>query len=136
MTLAYQTQVTAIGGRAGSAASADRRLRIEFSTPGVLGGDDGIGTNPEQLLAAAYAACFLSAIRKAAGDEGQTVAADANVTAKVGLCRETTTLDVALSVDLPGIEHAAVERIVTRAREICPFSRALDGNAGVRVLVV
>lgn len=136
MTLAYQTQVTAIGGRSGSAASADRRLRIDLSRPGDLGGDNGDGTNPEQLFAAAYAACFLSAIKRAAQQQGIAVAADANVTAKVGLNRDDGVLDVTLSIDLPDVEPGVADRIVEQAHQTCPYSQALRGNAKARIIVI
>ena len=156
-----QTQVTAIGGRAGWAASADGRFRVELARPG--DGDDrradagAAGTNPEQLFGAAYAACFLSAIRKVAEREGVTIAPDANVTAKVALRPDAEPdppegglpegglpevglpevgLDVTLVVDLPDVEGDMAQRMAAQAHEMCPYSRAIRGNVAVRIVVI
>ena len=147
MPSTYQTQVTAIGGRAGLAASADRRLRIQLAKPGApdLGGADdeeAVGTNPEQLFGAAYAACFLSAIRKVAEREGVTIAADANVTAKVALRpggdpgADAMALDVSLMVDLPNVGCEIARRMALAADDMCPYSRAIRGNVDVRIVVI
>src|ERR1700751_5207531 len=85
METLYQTQATAIGGREGSAASVDGLLRVNLAMPEALGGQGGRGTNPEQLFAAGYAACFLSAIRHIAAQEKAAITDDANVTATIGL---------------------------------------------------
>ena len=142
----YQTQVTAIGGRAGLAASEDRRLRIELAKPGApdagRADTEAAGTNPEQLFGAAYAACFLSAIRKVAEREGLSIAPDANVTAKVALvpgagpAGGATVLDVSLLVDLPDVTGEIAQRIATAADEMCPYSRAIRGNVDVRIVVI
>ncbi|MEG3177736.1 organic hydroperoxide resistance protein [Sphingomonas sp. RB3P16] len=135
MSIMYTTQATALGGRAGTAATADGRLRVELSTPRILGGDDGPGTNPEQLFAAGYAACFLSAIKSAAVAAKVAIANDSNVTASVGLRTNDRTggeaLAVSLSIDLPGLDQPTATRVVDFAHAICPYSNAMRGNVDV-----
>jgi Ohr subfamily peroxiredoxin len=142
----YRTEVTAIGGRDGFAQSADRRLRLELC--GERGSERAKGTDPEQLLAAAYASCFLSAIRQAGREAGVEVAADANVTARVELDTEPDAeldqadaapdepgLRVSLIVDLPGLDPAQRQALVERAHAISRCSRALRRSVAVRTVV-
>ncbi len=141
MTILYRTQATAIGGRSGFAGSADGRLRVELSRPKAMGrdesGGDGGATNPEQLFAAGYAACFLSAIRYVAAQLDVAVAPDSNVTACVGIGPadeaddESLVLSVTLSIDLPGLDTSLAERVAQRAHAICPYSKAIRGNVAV-----
>ncbi len=135
----YQTQATAIGGRSGWAASADGALRVHLALPPALGGAGGDGTNPEQLFAAGYAACFLSAIKSAAEQSHVTIAEDANVTASVGIAprqeHDGLTLQLALAVDLPGLERKTAERIVAAAHQACPYSDALRRNIDVHLTI-
>ncbi len=139
MKTLYQTQATAIGGRAGSAASEDGRLKVRLDLPRSLGGDDREGTNPEQLFAAGFAAAFLAAIRRTADREGVSIAPDSNVTATVGIAGEAIggpeTLSLSLSVDLPGLNTATVSRIVRAAHAACPYSAATRGNVEVSISV-
>jgi osmotically inducible protein OsmC len=132
----YQAEATSIGGRTGLAASSDGHLRVKLAAPAALGGSDGDGTNPEQLFAAGYAACFLSAIRSAAAEENTTIADDANVTATVALGpREDgpgLALQVSLGVDLPGLDRGTAERVVAIAQDNCPYTHATRGNVDVR----
>ena len=139
MKILYQTQATAVGGRTGSAASADGALRVHLATPRELGGDGTAGTNPEQLFAAGYAACFLSAIKFVAAQDKAAVPVDANVTATVGIRPSGNgqgfALAVALAVDLPGLDRGAAERIVAAAHQTCPYSNATRGNIDVRITI-
>ena len=139
MSNIYQAEATSIGGRTGLAASSDGHLRLRLAAPATLGGSGGEGTNPEQLFAAGYAACFLSAIRSAAAQENTTIADDANVTATVVLgTREDgagLALQVALGVDLPGTDRRTAERIVAVAQDNCPYTHATRGNVDVRVRI-
>lgn len=139
MKALYQTQATAIGGRTGLAASSDGALRVKLATPEALGGPGGDGTNPEQLFAAGYAACFLSAIKSAAAEEKTSIADDANVTATVGIDTRDGEpgfeLQVALGIDLPGLDRATAERIVAAAHRACPYSNATRGNVEVRLSI-
>ncbi len=139
MSNIYQAEATSIGGRTGLAASSDGQLRVRLAAPATLGGPGDEGTNPEQLFAAGYAACFLSAIRSAASEENTTIADDANVTATVVLgTREDgagLALQVALGVDLPGIDRGTAERLVAVAQDKCPYTHATRGNVDVRVRI-
>lgn len=136
MRILYETEATAIGGRDGAVASSDGALRLKLARPDVLGGTGGDGVNPEQLFAAGYAACFLSAIKTVAEQEGATIAQDANVTATVGLGSQDDEpelgLRVALDIDLPGLTRDTAERIVAAARDACPYSNATRGNVDIR----
>jgi lipoyl-dependent peroxiredoxin len=139
MSNIYQAEATSIGGRTGLAASSDGHLRVRLAAPVTLGGSGGDGTNPEQLFAAGYAACFLSAIRCAAAEANTTIADDANVTATVVLCTREEgpglALRVALGVDLPGVDRGTAERIVAVAQHNCPYTHATRGNVDVRVRI-
>jgi lipoyl-dependent peroxiredoxin len=139
MSNIYEAEATSIGGRTGMAASSDGHLRVKLAAPETLGGPGGEGTNPEQLFAAGYAACFLSAIRAAAAEQNTTIADDANVTATVALgTRETgpgLALQVALGIDLPGVDRPTAERLVAVAQDNCPYTYATRGNVDVRVRI-
>lgn len=138
MKTLYETQATAIGGRAGSAASADGRLKVRLDLPRSLGGDDREGTNPEQLFAAGYAAAFLSAIKRIARDQDFDIAPDSNVTATVAIAADGEgdhLLRVTLSADLPGLALETAERLVAAAHVGCPYSAAIRGNLDVRISV-
>lgn len=139
MSNIYQTEATSIGGRTGLAASSDGQLRVKLVAPAILGGSGVDGTNPEQLFAAGYAACFLSAIRAAATVENATITDDANVTATVALGSRAEgpglTLRVALGVDLPGVDRRTAERIVAVAQDNCPYTYATRGNIDVRIRI-
>ena len=127
MNILYQTEATSIGGRTGLAASFDGALRVRLAMPAALGGAGGEGGNPEQLFAAGYAACFLTAIKNAAAEEGTEIAEDANVTATVGVgTREDEPglhLQVALGIDLPGLDRETAERIVAAAHRVTVRTR-------------
>ncbi|SOD90622.1 organic hydroperoxide resistance protein [Caenispirillum bisanense] len=139
MDIKYRTTASATGGREGRAASDDNRLSVTLSTPKELGGGGGEGTNPEQLFAAGYSACFLGALKFVAGKEKVKVPEDATVTATVGIGpRDDGTgfgIDVDLTIALPGIEHAVAEDLVQKAHVVCPYSHATRGNIDVRLAV-
>jgi len=127
MNHVYSAAATALGGRAGFASSSDGRLKVELSTPSALGGDDGPGTNPEQLFAAAQAASLLAAIRKVAGAKAIDIPLDSNVTATIVLEDEDDAgplLHVALAADIPGVEIVVAHAIVEEALRLCPIARA------------
>jgi len=139
MPILYTTSATATGGREGRAESADARLQVSLSTPKELGGPGGAGTNPEQLFAAGYAACFLSAIKYVAAQDKMRIAEGSTVEATVGVGpREDGAgfgLDVALRIALPGLPREAAETLVQRAHVVCPYSHATRGNLDVRLTV-
>ena len=134
----YRTSARATGGRDGRAATLDGALDVTLATPKELGGAGGPGNNPEQLFAAGYAACFIGAMKFVASQGGPKVPADAAVTATVGIGPRAEGgfgLDVALDVELPGLERAAAEDLVAKAHQVCPYSNATRGNIDVRLNV-
>ena len=134
----YQAEVTATGGRDGKASSHDGLLSVSLSVPKSLGGPGGEGTNPEQLFAAGYAACFLGAVKLVARARKITPSAEPTVTAKVGMGPVAVgyALTVELKVDLPGLKKSVAEEIVAGAHERCPYSNATRGNIDVKLTVV
>ena len=139
MKIRYTTQATSTGGREGASRSADGVLAVTLSTPKELGGAGGPGTNPEQLFAAGYSACFLGALKFVAGKAKVQIPADATVTAKVGIGpRDDGTgfgIEVALTISVPGLDRATVENLVQQAHVVCPYSHATKGNIPVTLAV-
>jgi osmotically inducible protein OsmC len=137
MKIAYSTKATATGGRDGRATSEDGKLDVKLTTPKELGGPGGDATNPEQLFAAGYSACFLSAIKYVAAQSKIPVPADTTVTASVGVGPRDDGrgfgLDVALEVRLPALERQVAEDLIARAHVVCPYSEATRSNLNVRL---
>ncbi|WP_437762151.1 organic hydroperoxide resistance protein [Sorangium sp. So ce281] len=134
----YTTQATAHGGRDGHAATADGAFKVKLSTPKELGGAGGEGNNPEQLFAAGYAACFLSALKLVAAQEKARIPAEATVTATVGIGPRSEGgfgLDIDLRIALPGLERSHAEQLVEKAHQVCPYSNATRNNVPVRLEV-
>jgi lipoyl-dependent peroxiredoxin len=133
MQVLYTAEATAWGGRDGRAASSDNVLDVQLAVPKELGGPGGAATNPEQLFAAGYAACFHSALKLVA--RGQGVDADESaVTARVGIGANDAggfALTVELEAELPGVDRDTAEALVARAHEVCPYSNATRGNVDV-----
>lgn len=129
----YTASATATGGRNGKIVSSDQVLDLEVRTPKELGGSGGAYTNPEQLFAAGYAACFDSAlslvIRMAKIKTGTT-----SVTAHVGIGKNDADgfgLAVTLEVNIPDVDVATAEELVAKAHGVCPYSNATRGNVEV-----
>ena len=125
----YQVQATALGGRNGSVATSDGRHRFQLSEAAAEGVAPD-SASPEQLLAAGYAACFLSAIRSAADEREIKLPTDGNVTVRIGLRRSVDgtgalDFDFDVGVDLPALPVERAEELVAAAHQRCPFSRAL-----------
>jgi osmotically inducible protein OsmC len=133
----YTAHATATGGRTGSATTPDGALKVELSTPRELGGTGGTGTNPEQLFAAGYSACFLSAMKAVAGKMKVALPADAAVSADVsiGPIAAGYGLQVALQVHVPGWTREHTETLVNAAHKVCPYSNATRGNIDVALKV-
>jgi len=135
----YTAEATVTGGREGHGRSSDGRLDVQLSVPAGMGGDDGPGTNPEQLFATGYAACFQSALGSIARLERVSVD-DSTVTARVGLgpsCAGKYGFEIELLVSLPSIaDRAEAERLTGLAHQRCPYSNAVKGNVDVKVIVV
>ena len=136
----YKTAATATGGRDGAVRTNDGALDLNLSVPAELGGPGGQGNNPEQLFACGYAACFLGAMKAAAGKGGQKMPEDASVTATVGIGPRSEGgfgITAELEVSLPSMERQAAEELARKAHEeICPYSHATRGNLDVKVRVV
>lgn len=134
MKILYTAEATAEGGRDGRTRSSDGRLELRTVAPPELGGPaDADGTNPEQLFAAGYASCFHSAVKLVA-EHGKVAHADSAVTARVGFGPTGSGgfgLEVALDVQLPGVDAGAAEKVVRRAHRHCPYSNAVKGNVEV-----
>jgi Ohr subfamily peroxiredoxin len=135
----YTARATAEGGRLGHTASDDGRLDVELSTPAAMGGDDGPGTNPEQLFAAGYASCFHSALAIVAR-RLKLDASGSTVTAEVGIGPMTEGvgygLSVGLTVALPGVpDREAAMQLVEAAHQVCPYSTATRGVLEVALQV-
>ncbi len=129
----YTAEATADGPRTGRTRSADGRLDVTLSLPAAMGGDDGPGTNPEQLFAAGYAACFHSAMRHALRplDLRPTALEGCTVTALVHFDKTgPTTFDLAVELQarLPGLDREMAQRRMDLTHEVCPYSRATRGN--------
>jgi Ohr subfamily peroxiredoxin len=134
----YRTTATATGGRDGQARSEDGRFEVKLSTPKELGGAGGDGSNPEQLFAAGYSACFIGAMKVAGQQLKLRVPAEAKVTATVGIGPRAEGgfgITADLVVSLPGLERADAERIVALAHQICPYSNATRGNVDVGLTI-
>jgi len=135
----YTAQATATGGRDGTASSDDGVLNVKLSTPKALGGAGGDGTNPEQLFAAGYSACFIGALKVVAGQSGVKLPQDLSITAKVGIGPRSEGgfgITAALTISLPGIDRAIAEDLVAKAHQVCPYSNATRGNVDVGLTVV
>ena len=134
----YQAQATATGGRDGRAVSSDGVLDVKLTTPKELGGAGGAATNPEQLFAAGYSACFMGAMKFVAMQQKKPFPADATVTGKVGIgpIPAGFGIEVDLAVSLPGMARAEAEALVEAAHKVCPYSNATRGNIDVRLSVI
>ncbi|CAM3827403.1 organic hydroperoxide resistance protein [Deinococcus frigens] len=137
MSNLYTAQATATGGRAGHTRSDDGRVDLNLSVPRGMGGDDGPGTNPEQLFAAGYAACFQGALGVVARRDKITLGGDQTITALVGLNKDSGAfaLDVELQGHFPGLDEQQAMDLMKAAHEVCPYSAATRNNVDVRLSV-
>ncbi|MDX2263558.1 MAG: organic hydroperoxide resistance protein [Hyphomicrobiales bacterium] len=140
MKILYTTKATATGGRTGHGRTEDGVLDVQLTTPKELGGDGARGTNPEQLFATGYSACFLGALKYVAGKEKIALPQDTTVTATVGIGPRDDGqgfgIDAALAIHAPGVERTIVEDLVQKAHVVCPYSHATKGSLDVRLSVV
>jgi Ohr subfamily peroxiredoxin len=137
VTPLYIAEATSTGGRDGKSRSSDGKLDVKLSTPKELGGAGGEGTNPEQMFAAGYSACFIGALKFVAGQEKKALPADFSITANVGIGQIPGGfgLDIDLHIKLPGLAQAEAESLVEKAHQVCPYSNATRGNVDVRLHV-
>ncbi|PSK91650.1 organic hydroperoxide resistance protein [Taibaiella chishuiensis] len=129
----YTGKVHVTGGREGNASSDDGRLQTALTPPG----GKGTGTNPEQLFAAGWSACFIGAIKHNAATLGLRVPDTASVDAEVDLAtnQDGFLLQARLRVALPGLEPEAARQLVVAAHDTCPYSKATRGNINVHIQV-
>lgn len=134
----YTAHASATGGRDGRAVSSDGVIDVKLSVPKELGGGGGAATNPEQLFAAGYSACFLGAVKHVARNAGVKISDDAKVSADVGIGPIPTgfAIKVDLTVSLPGLDKAQAEKLVQDAHIVCPYSNATRNNVEVTLKVV
>ncbi len=138
MSALYSTTVSAVGGRNGTVRSGDGLLDLPLALPAALGGK-GDKTNPEQLFAAGYAACFGNAVIHVTRNKEKKIKdADVEVDATVGMVSNNSggfVLTVALDVVIAGVDQATAEEIVATAHQVCPYSNATRGNIDVALTV-
>ena len=137
MDIIYQAEATAWGGREGRAASSDGVLDLQLFVPTAMGGPGG-GTNPEQLFATGYAACFHSALKLVARAE-KIDASESAVTAKVGIGANDSGgfgLQVALELEIDGVDRDTAQMLMEKAHQVCPYSNATRGNIEVTLGIV
>jgi Ohr subfamily peroxiredoxin len=137
----YTAHATSTGGRTGTTESSDGKIKLQLSTPKGLGGDDGPGTNPEQLFASGYSACFIGAMKAVARNQKVTLPAEVSIKADVSIGPMSGKpgafgIAVAMAVSVPGMDKAAAEALVKAAHEVCPYSNATRGNIDVTLSVV
>ncbi|MCA6952069.1 organic hydroperoxide resistance protein [Pectobacterium polaris] len=134
----YVAHAQATGGRDGRAVSSDKAVDIKLTTPRELGGAGAEGTNPEQLFAAGYSACFLGAMKFVGARDKIAVPADTTVNGSVGIGAIPTGfgIEVELKISLPGLDRSVAEDLVQKAHIVCPYSNATRGNIDVTLTIV
>ena len=134
----YRAYAKAIGGRDGRVISSDGVLDLSLSTPMELGGKGGAATNPEQLFAAGYSACFLSSIKFIATRDKIIVPADVAVDGTVGIGPIPTGfgIEVELKISLPGMDRVVAEDLIAKAHIVCPYSNATRNNIDFTLTLV
>ncbi|MBD9415156.1 organic hydroperoxide resistance protein [Pseudomonas sp. PDM16] len=134
----YRAYAEAYGGRDGRAVSSDGILDVALTTPKELGGAGGEGTNPEQLFAAGYSACFLGALKFVGMRDKLSVPADSSIEGVVGIGVVPTgfAIEVELRISLPGLAREAAQELIQRAHIVCPYSNATRNNIDVTLTLV
>jgi Ohr subfamily peroxiredoxin len=127
----YTAHAHTTGGRDGKSKTDDGRLEVTLSSPGT----SGTGTNPEQLFAAGYSACFIGAIKAVAGMQKIDIPADVSIDASVDLGKIPAGYGIAarLDISLPGLDRAAAQALIDAAHQVCPYSNATRGNIDVTI---
>jgi len=137
----YTAHATSTGGRTGTTESSDGAIKLTLVTPKELGGPGGAGTNPEQLFAAGYSACFIGALKAVGARQKIALTSEVSIKADVSIGPMTGKpgafgIAVAMAISLPGLDRAAAEALVAAAHEVCPYSNATRGNIDVALTVV
>lgn len=133
----YRAHAKATGGRDGRAVSSDNVLDVRLTTPRELGGAGGEGTNPEQLFAAGYSACFLGAMKFVAARDKIAFPADTSVDGSVGIgtIPNGFGIEVELKISLPSLDRAEAQALIDKAHIVCPYSNATRNNIDVRLVL-
>jgi Ohr subfamily peroxiredoxin len=133
----YTAHTHTTGGRDGKAVSNDGLLNVDLAAPKAMGGA-GTATNPEQLFAAGYSACFLGALKHVASMQKQKIPDDASIDASVdiGPIPQGFGIAVKLAITLPGIDRETAQNLVDTAHQVCPYSNATRGNIEVEISIV
>ncbi|MEE1893755.1 organic hydroperoxide resistance protein [Pseudomonas otitidis] len=134
----YRASAEATGGRDGRAISSDGVLDVALTTPRELGGAGGVGTNPEQLFAAGYSACFLGAMKFVAARDKLAIPADVSIEGVVGIgaIPNGFGIEAELRISLPGLDAEAARTLVERAHIVCPYSNATRYNIDVTLTLI
>jgi osmotically inducible protein OsmC len=134
----YRAHATATGGRDGRAVASDGALDVKLTTPRELGGAGGTGTNPEQLFAAGYSACFLGALKFVAAREKIALPPTTSIDGSVGIGAIPTGfgIEVELKISLPGLAREAAQTLINQAHVVCPYSNATRNNIDVHLVLV
>lgn len=134
----YTAVATATGGREGSAKSSTGSFDVKLTTPKALGGAGAAGTNPEELFAAGYSACFIGAMKHVAATEKISLPADTAITGHVGIGPIPAGFGIAveLQISLPGMDRAAAQALIEKAHRVCPYSNATRGNVDVKLTLI
>jgi Ohr subfamily peroxiredoxin len=134
----YTAHATSTGGREGTSKTDDGILDVKLTTPKGLGGNGAPGTNPEQLFAAGYSACFIGAMKHVAMMQKIVLPADTSIHADVGIgpIPQGFGIEVALHVHIPGMDKEAAMKLVNTAHQVCPYSNATRGNIEVTLDIV
>ena len=137
----YTAHATSTGGRTGTTKSSDGAIQLALVTPKDLGGAGGAGTNPEQLFAAGYSACFIGAMKAVAARQKIVLPAEVSISASVSIGPMTGKpgafgIAVTMDISVPGMERTATEALVAAAHEVCPYSNATRGNIEVALTVL
>lgn len=138
ITPLYTAHAHVTGGRDGSAVTDDGHLNVKLTTPKQLGGAGGEGTNPEQLFAAGYAACFIGALKFVGARDKVKVPTDASIESSVGIGQTPGGfgINAELRISLPGVEADVADRLIAEAHKVCPYSNATRGNIDVTLVRV
>ena len=133
----YTASATSWGGRTGKVVTSDNKLDLDLSIPKDMGGDGGPGTNPEQLFAAGYSACFIGALKFVASKEKVALPADTSITGRVGIGPIPTGfgIQVELRISAAGVPRDTLQALVEKAHIVCPYSNATRGNIDVKLIV-
>ncbi len=134
----YTAHATATGGREGRAVSSDKALDVKLATPRELGGAGGDGTNPEQLFAAGYSACFIGAMKAVAAQDKQKLPGEVSIEGSVGIGQIPGGFGIAveLRIAVPGMPREELQALVDKAHQVCPYSNATRGNIDVTLVVL